>query len=230
MAWSRRRRVAAVAGGLWLVLCTIGEITAEDKRLPGGTGPAAALLSAPIPRLGLIARHTWLVVRAAGEDRWQRWDLFTEDGGGPLGHVATRFDGPEDDMGAGPSRVEWVIEGEEAAGLAACVRREAPRYADRVRYRAWPGPNSNTFVDAMLRTCEIARPMTGTAVGKDWRGWIGGSLTRERTGLQLETPLVGASAGLREGVEVHSFGLTVGVDLWPPALIVPFGEGRFGFE
>ena len=35
--------------------------------------------------------------------------------------------------------------------------------------------------------------------------------------------------GLFEGVEVHALGLAFGVDLWPPALIVPLGGGRLGF-
>jgi hypothetical protein len=231
MGWSRRRKVVLGVCGGWFALCLVGELTAREPGLPGGDGAAVALLSAPIPVLGPVARHSWLVVRVPGEPGWERWDLF-ENGSGPLGLVSRR---PGDlaaaraDMGNGATAVEWVVEGEEAAAFAACLRREGPRYPARDRYRAWPGPNSNSFVDAMLRTCRLARPMSATAIGRDHRGLIGVSLARERTGAQLETPLVGASLGLREGVEVHAFALTVGVDLWPPAVLLPFGEGRFGF-
>lgn len=230
MGWSRRRKVVLGAGAGWLALCLVGELTAREPALPGA-GPAVALLSAPIPVLGPVARHSWLVVRADGETGWERWDLF-EDGAGPLGLVTRRLVGDEGaraDMGSGAATVEWVVEGETAAAFAGCIRREAPRYPARDRYRAWPGPNSNSFIDAMLRACDLARPMSATAIGKDDRGLVGASITREGTGVQLETPLVGASLGLREGVELHTFALTVGVDLWPPALLVPFGEGRFGF-
>jgi hypothetical protein len=36
--------------------------------------------------------------------------------------------------------------------------------------------------------------------------------------------------GLTEGVELHLFGMAFGIDLWPPAFIVPIGPGRLGFE
>lgn len=231
-AWSRRRKIVLGASAGWLALCLIGELTGREPALPGGTGPAVALLSAPIPVLGPVARHSWLLVRAPGESGWERWDLF-ENGTGPLGLVTRRPVGPSEavaDMGNGGSTVEWVMVGDPAAAFAVCLRREGPRYAARDHYRAWPGPNSNSFVDAMLRACDLARPMSATAIGKDYRGLVGVSVARERTGLQLETPLVGASLGLREGVEVHAFALTVGIDLWPPALLLPFGEGRFGFS
>ena len=231
MGWSRRRKVIAGVSGGWLALCLVGELTAPDAVLPAGDQPAVALLSAPIPTIGAIARHSWLVVRAPGESGWERWDLF-ENGSGPLGLVSRRpidLAGARADMGNGASTVEWVVEGERAAGFAACLRREGPRYPSRDHYTAWPGPNSNSFVDAMLRACRLTRPMNGTAIGKDYRGLVGVSISRERTGAQLETPLFGASFGLREGVEVHALALTVGVDLWPPAVLLPFGDGRFGF-
>ncbi len=232
MAWSRRRWIALGAGAGWFVLCLIGEIVSDEPALPGGKRAAAALLSAPIPALGPIARHSWLIVRAEGQEGWQRWDLF-DNASGATGHVVGRpadDRGARDDMGNGAAKVEWVVEGAEADAFAACVNREAPRYAARGDYQAWPGPNSNSFIDDLLRTCELARPMSATAIGKDWRGIIGVSVARERTGGQLETPLIGASLGLREGIEVHLLALTVGIDLWPPALLVPFGDGRFGFS
>lgn len=232
MRWSRRRWIAVGAVTAWIALCTVGEIVSEAPALPEGSRAAAALLTAPIPLLGPIARHSWLVVRGDGDGSWQRWDLF-DNANGPTGHVVGRAvdaAGAVDDMGNGAAAVEWVIEGAEAARFAACVNREAPRYGARERYQAWPGPNSNSFIDHLLRTCELARPMSATAIGKDWRGIIGVSVARERTGAQLETPLVGASLGLREGIEVHVLALTVGVDLWPPALLLPFGDGRFGFS
>jgi len=47
--------------------------------------------------------------------------------------------------------------------------------------------------------------------------------------VQVETPVLGFKIGLKEGVEVHIIGLSFGIDLWPPALIVPWGSGRLGF-
>ena len=49
------------------------------------------------------------------------------------------------------------------------------------------------------------------------------------TGFQIETPLVGLKLGLTEGIEIHVLALTVGIDWWPPAIILPLGGGRVGF-
>jgi hypothetical protein len=65
---------------------------------------------------------------------------------------------------------------------------------------------------------------------QDHRGIVGGGVTSRGTGLQLELPVVGTKIGLTEGVELHVFGGPVGVDVWPPALIVPVGPGRVGFD
>ncbi len=70
--------------------------------------------------------------------------------------------------------------------------------------------------------------LPATSVGKDWRGLVGAGLTSERTGVQLETPLLGLKVGLKEGIEVHVIGLSFGIDLWPPAIILPLGPGRLG--
>ena len=93
----------------------------------------------------------------------------------------------------------------------------------------FPGPNSNTFGDEMLRRCKLHASLPATSVGKDWRGWIGAGVTSEGTGVQLETPIFGIKLGLKEGIEIHVIGLSFGIDLWPPAIIVPLGPGRLGF-
>lgn len=66
------------------------------------------------------------------------------------------------------------------------------------------------------------------AVGKDYLGIIGGSVTTTGTGVQVETPIVGAKIGLQDGVELHVLALTFGIDLIPPALKSPMG--RLGFQ
>ena len=58
---------------------------------------------------------------------------------------------------------------------------------------------------------------------------IGASRTTGGTGVQLETPFVGLRIGLKEGIEVHVLCLAIGVDFWPPAIILPITSGRLGF-
>jgi hypothetical protein len=166
-----------------------------------------------------IARHPWFAFREAGGERW---DVFEVGGGGDL-------DDPFDNSPYVDPILHGVWRGAEAERGIACLRREAPPWLDALDYRFYPGPNSNTFGDVMLRKCKLRASLPSTAVGKDWRGLLGASWTTEGTGFQVETPVVGLRLGLKEGVEVHILGLSIGVDLWPPAIILPLGGGRLGF-
>jgi hypothetical protein len=102
------------------------------------------------------------------------------------------------------------------------------QYPYRGYYHAWPGPNSNTYAVWILRQAGIPFDFDARAIGKDFRGIIGGGVSGTRSGIQIETPIVGAQIGLREGVELHILCFTFGVDFWSPALKTPLG--RFGFR
>jgi hypothetical protein len=166
--------------------------------------------------ISFIARHAWFAVRDRGG--WHRVEVG--GGGGE----------PLEKWGAGDVRVHGVWRGAEAERAIPCLGREAEEYHRTRRYLVWPGPNSNTFVDVLLRACGLHADLPVTNIGKDYRGPIGVSLTSGGTGVQLETPLFGLKLGLKEGVELHLMGVGIGIDLWPPALIVPFGPGRLGFD
>ncbi len=222
-------------GLLALVPIATGCVVApQPLAVPKGDQAALIVGSAALPHpMGALARHPWIAVRASGERDWERWEVMCCADGGPLGTVERSHVDPLSDHGAGGGdvRIHGVWSGRAAEPLVACVRSEAPAYPQRDRYRAWPGPNSNTFVDWVLRRCDIPVALPAPSIGKDHRGLgLGASPTPGGSGVQLETPLVGVRAGLFEGVELHVLGLAWGVDLWPPALIVPVGSGRIGFD
>jgi hypothetical protein len=179
-----------------------------------------ALLTGTLgPPLDDIARHPWFAVRRRGEQDWRVYEVPS------VGVERDPF------RGHTPYKrpiVHKVWRGAEAERGADCLEREAGPWIARLRYRFYPGPNSNTFGDVMLRRCGLRASLPSTSVGKDWRGAIGGGVTSEGTGLQLETPLLGVKLGLKEGVELHVLGLSIGLDLWPPAIILPLGPGRLG--
>ena len=207
---------------VWL-LCASCAVFPHSLDMPPNDEATVALVTGSLGHpLDGIARHPWFAVRKQGEDSWETFEV----GGG----------GREDDPFHHHSpylnpQVEHVWRGAEAERAAACIEREAPHVKDYIEehYIFYPGPNSNTFGDVVLRKCGLHASLPSTSVGKDWRGWIGGGVTSEGTGLQIETPVLGLKVGLKEGVEVHIIGLSFGIDLWPPALIVPFGSGRLGF-
>jgi hypothetical protein len=168
-----------------------------------------------------IARHPWFAVRSAGQSDWE---LYEVGGSG-------RVDDPAKNSPYVKPILHKVWRGEEGERAAACVRRVGPEVKEQIErdYIFYPGPNSNTFGDVVLRRCKLSAALPSTSVGKDWRGIIGAGITSERTGVQVETPVLGLKVGLKEGIEVHVIGLSFGIDLWPPAIIVPLGPGRIGF-
>jgi hypothetical protein len=168
-----------------------------------------------------IARHPWLAVRRAGEAEWTLYEVpSTTSTSDPFQH--SPYLDPI---------LHKVWRGAEADRAADCIEHHAEAIIRDIddHYVFYPGPNSNTFGDRILRACDLHASLPSTAIGKDWRGWIGAGVTSEGTGLQLETPLVGVKLGLKEGVEIHVIGLSIGIDFWPPAIILPLGPGRLGF-
>ncbi|MFN0245754.1 MAG: DUF3750 domain-containing protein [Kofleriaceae bacterium] len=168
-----------------------------------------------------IARHPWFAVRKAGETDWRVYQV----GGGGV------HDGDPSKVGVYVKPILhglWV--GDEGERARTCIEVEGPKAKDHIEANYFfPGPNSNTFGDVVLRACKLSASLPSTSVGKDWRGIIGAGITSERTGVQVETPIFGFKIGLKEGIEVHILHLSFGVDFWPPAIIVPLGPGRIGF-
>lgn len=112
------------------------------------------------------------------------------------------------------------------------IREAARTYPYQYEYRAWPGPNSNTFISYILRrTPEIGVELPPNAIGKDWieDGRIVG-MSESGTGGQLSLfGLFGVTVGLGEGLELNLLGLTFGVDVLRPALKLPM-IGRLGVK
>ncbi|HUQ01032.1 MAG TPA: DUF3750 domain-containing protein [Kofleriaceae bacterium] len=206
--------------GVCLALVAGCQLFARPLRAPSNDQATVLLISGGLGRpIEKIARHPWFAVREAGATSWTIWEV---GGGG-------ESENPFDNSPYLEPVLHGVWRGAVAERAIACLAREAPPWKGALRYRAWPGPNSNTFGDVMLRRCGLHASLPATSIGKDYRGKVGVSKTSEGTGFQIETWILGLRLGLKEGIEVHVIGLAFGVDLWPPALIIPIGSGRLGF-
>jgi hypothetical protein len=207
------RSILVAALALPLASCQIFKRPLEE---PDPGQAAVLLVSTEMPQpISDIARHAWLAVRDKNGTRWQRIEV------GGFGA------GPFNGVGDIVLHELWV--GDEAERAIPCLREHAPRFRPGRSYLPWPGPNSNTFVAELLRACKLRADLPTTSIGKDHDGLIGVAFTTGGTGVQLETPLVGFRLGLTEGIELRFLGLGFGIDLWPPAILVPFGSGRIGF-
>jgi hypothetical protein len=201
----------------------------RDAVLPPPERAFVAVLSAEIPgTIEQVARHAWILARVPGDRQFRKWELVGGAARSDTGAPYHFFGGGDGDVA-----VHGVIEGTpaEIERISACLDTEAERYDDRhPTYLPIPGPNSNTFVAEALRHCSIHVELPATAVGRDYRGPLGAGVTESGTGVQLESLLVGARIGLREGVEAHITGLALGVHAWPPGITVPVNPGRIGVD
>jgi Protein of unknown function (DUF3750) len=176
---------------------------------------------------GIFAVHSWIVVKERGAPQYTRYDYTAW--GDPI-----RVDGFAPDgrwFGAVPQTVVRA-DGDIAKKLIPKIRAVIEKYRFRSYgdYSAWPGPNSNTFVQAALDAVpELKAVLPPTAIGKDYpyRGaWVG--ITASGTGVFATLGgYVGLTIGWVEGVELNLFGGVLGFDLRRPALKFP-GLGRIG--
>jgi hypothetical protein len=121
------------------------------------------------------------------------------------------------------------LRGAAAEPLIPRIERAAQTYPYGDEYRAWPGPNSNTFTAWVTRAVpELRADLPPTAIGKDYlRGGLFAAAP-SGSGYQLSVAgLLGLTASSVEGLEVNLLGLSFGVDPWPPALKLPLA-GRIG--
>lgn len=190
------------------------------------TGPLVLVKEARIPDsepwYARFATHAWIDVRSTEGGAWTRIEILTPDSGVLIETIA-----PEDALHDSrwldrPVRVRGVLRGEPAERAAAALLEHAESYPDD-HYRPIPGPNSNTFVAALIDdTSGLSTTMHHNAVGKDHLTPLAFARTPSKTGGRLDTPFLGAALGLQEGVELHLAGLTLGVGLWPPRIELPF--------
>ena len=104
-------------------------------------------------------------------------------------------------------------------------------YSQTGDYRIWPGPNSNSFIAAILRTVpELGLALPPNAVGRDFRYGFYAGRTDSGTGFEINLHgLAGLKLGWVEGVEVNLLGLVAGLDWRHPGLKLP-GFGRIGID
>ncbi|TCH98418.1 DUF3750 domain-containing protein [Roseococcus sp. SYP-B2431] len=192
--------------------------------------PAAVvrIFAAPTVRWrGIVAVHSWIVVKAENAGTYTRYDYTAW--GDPV-----RVNGFEADgrwFGRDPV-VVYAADGDAAQALIPRMQAAIDGYAWRSRgdYRAWPGPNSNTFVAAVLDAVpEVHAVLPPTAIGKDYPHdgrWL--RPTHSGTGLRLTLGgYAGVTVGWVDGIEISILGAVAGLDIRRPALKLP-GIGRLG--
>jgi hypothetical protein len=212
----------------------------EARRDPTGLAPDPATTPESVIQVyaaravawrGAFAVHTWIVVKPSGADRYTRYEVmgFGVGNGAP----AIRIDrtGPDNYwFGARPSIV-LERRGDGVDAIIAKIRDAVARYPYPREYRAWPGPNSNTFTAFVAREVpELGLALPSTAIGKDYLpGGAVFAAAPSGTGYQLSLlGLAGVLMARREGLELNLLGLSIGIDGQAFAVKLP-GIGSLGF-
>ena len=178
---------------------------------------------------GALSVHSWIVTFDPAEGRYNRYDKV--GWGQPVRRNAYAADARW--YSNAPFFVK-TVRGADAARLIPRIEAAiaAYPYNHRGGYTIWPGPNSNSFVAHVLRAVpELDAVLPPHAVGRDWRpGLFAFDPAPDGADMHFSLGgLMGFSAGLRSGLEVHMFGLVAGIDIRRPALKIP-GVGRVGMS
>ncbi len=176
---------------------------------------------------GNFAVHTWLSSKAPGADHYEVHQVT----GWGQPYVRSTQEVPDRAWYGSAPRLLLDIRGDRAETALPKLRAAVATYPWPDLYRAWPGPNSNTFTAWVLRNVpELHSPLPNTAVGKDYLGLRSISGTPGGSGYQLSLfGVLGILAGPRDGLELNLLGLSAGLDPLSLAIKLP-GLGHLGME
>jgi hypothetical protein len=176
---------------------------------------------------GAFAVHSWIVFKPAGAPGYTRYDYTAW--GEPI-----RRDGfvPDGRWFGHMPVVVFAADAEAATAMIPRLSAAIDAFPKREigDYRAWPGPNSNTFIATILEaTPEAGAVLPPNAIGKDFPldgRWL--RATASGTGFRLSLGgYAGLTLGWVEGIELNILASVIGVDIRRPALKLP-GLGRIG--
>lgn len=175
---------------------------------------------------GALASHSWLVLKRKNAHHYDRYDVV--GWGRPVRHNAYDADGR---WYSNAPQIETMIEGERAEQLIPQIEAAIASYKwqNHGDYTIWPGPNSNTFVAAIIRAVPGFDARTpATAVGRDYPA-DGNWAAFDRSGsLRLSAGgYAGLVIGAEDGLELNFLGLVAGINPSKLEIKIP-GFGAIG--
>lgn len=162
---------------------------------------------------GLFGVHTWIAVKPTDAPQWTVYEVIGWRLRWAPSAVVVHERAPDGRWyGATP---ELYVE-RRGAGVDELIERidqAARSYPYSSEYRAWPGPNSNTFTAWIARAVpELELDLPATAIGKDYLGTSVVGSAPSGSGYQLSLGGVLAVAiSPVDGLELNLLGLNFGV-------------------
>ena len=176
---------------------------------------------------GLFGVHTWVAVKPAEAKEWTVYELVGWRLRWAESAVVVHNRPPD---GRWFGAVPELYADRRGPGVEALIERidkAARAYPFGAEYRAWPGPNSNTFTAWIARAVpELEVDLPATAIGKDYLGSSIVGAAPSGSGVQLSLGgVLGVAVSAVDGVELNLLGLNFGVS--PNGVKLPI-VGRIG--
>lgn len=178
------------------------------------------LWAGTIPFLSKFACHYWFVVIDNNKHtRWEVWQLASQNESS-WGHLHQNLMKWDTWLPGQHHWLEHQWHGKLAIKIAKVLAQAPQQYGNSYRYRYWPGPNSNSFVQSMLNEAKTNYFLPPIAIGKDHQQW----LFVGKIGLlwQFYSPILTVSVMPKQSVEVVILGLGIRLRLKPFKLDLPF--------
>ncbi len=180
---------------------------------------------------GLFSVHTWVTVKPKDAPQYEvfqviGWRVFRG-----LSAIVMEADIPDRIWFNNKPRLLLDIRGTKAEEIIPKIIEAAHHYPYPNEYKAWPGPNSNTFTAFIARQVpDLGLVLPANAVGKDYVGLgIYYAKAPSNTGWQVTiNGLFGILLARQEGLEINILGLVFGINPLNLSISLP-GIGRLGF-
>ena len=173
---------------------------------------------------GLFAVHTWIAIKPKDGTHYTTYQVIGWNAYRNLPLVDVSTGAPDRRwFGSDPTIIKTLI-GTFAEVAIQKIKLAVKNYPYPETYRAWPGPNSNTFVAYVLsQVPELNAAMPANALGKDYvlfNQFF--SKVPNQSGYQLSLyGALGVSVSTQEGLQINLLGLTSGVSWEPWGIILP---------
>lgn len=182
---------------------------------------------------GNFSVHAWIATKEKNADSYTTYNVMAwgRHFGAP-GVVVVVKDLPDRYWYGSKPTMIFSARGKKAEEMIPQIQQAAKSYPYQDFYRAYPGPNSNSFISHIMRhTSGFDVELPSNAIGKDWidDGKFFGK-TETGSGVQFSLyGMFGLTLGIREGIEINIIGLSFGIDFLRPALKLPI-VGRVGMK
>lgn len=215
----------------FLVACQNTALTAGKLSPPSKLHPDAVVQVFAARTKGAkqaLAVHTWISTKRSNADHYVSYEVIGWRLKRTGSALVIRQGKPDRDWWGHQPELLLDKRGPELDAVIDAIEAAVADYPYAAEYRAYPGPNSNTFTAFIAREVPaLGLDLPATAIGKDYRENIAG-ITPSGTGVQFNFwGLLGLSAGYEEGLELNLFGLNFELDIFDLAVELP-GIGRIG--